>query len=332
MSTIGQLLIGKSVAYAAKVGGGTIANMADVINLVDGAVAFFGEDGNLITAAANFADQKIFYIFVGGVDSSKLRKSKPIVRHEAIFNASAYSAPVKEVRYVGDDGTNAYDVNLPSTLVVDTFAYLNITGTNNGNTGMNKSRRYEYKVKTGDTKANVVNGLVSIINADTDKFVTAAAIDAASVNAGISLTSNDYDFTFVMSVGGILSNATISKQTNTVYCDYGIGRGLQVAAMEDELIINEGNGNYTFMNDSFFSYTKQADTSATYKTYNINWDYTAKYPASSQMAVPQYLTLCVVTGASQITNLDTLFAAAFGNVANAESETGASETNEAVIS
>ncbi len=334
MSTVQQVLIGKSVAYRAKSGGGSIVNMADVINLADGAVALFGEDGNLITAAAGFADQKSFYIYVGGSTAANLRKSKKIVRRGAIYSAVAYDAPVKAINYVGDDGTNGYDVNLPSTLVVGTFAYLSVIETTDGNVGTNKARRYEYKVLTGDTKASVVNGLVTAMNADADRLAVAAAIDPGDANAGISLTAVNYDMTFKVTVGGILANATISGQTNTVLVNYGSGRASQISELEAMALINEGSGNYTFMPSEFFSYGQQVDTAtpATYHTYNMSWEYTAHYPTHSQGAVPNYLILAVVSGASQKSTLDTLFAAAFGVVSGAEEETGASETNEAVVS
>lgn len=334
MSTIQQVLIGKSVAYRAKSGGGSIVNMADVVNLADGAVALFGEDGNLITAAGGFLDQKAFYIYVGGATAASLRKSKKIVRHGAIYNAVAYDAPVKAINYIGDDGTNVYDVNLPSTLVVDTYAYISVINTTDGIVGTNKARRYQYKVLTGDTKSIVLTALITAMNADADRIAVAAGIDVSSANGGISLTAVDYDTTFAVTVGGILANATISGQTNTVLVNYGSGRASQISELEDMALINEGDGNYTFMPSEFFNYAQQVDTAtpATYHTYNMSWEYTAHYPANSVPAVPNYLTLAVVTGASQKSTLDTLFAAAFGVVAGAEEESGSSETNEAIVS
>lgn len=332
MSTVGELLIGKSVAYRAKSGGGTIVNLADVINLADGAVAFFGEDGNLITAASGFADQKKFYIYVGGSEAKFLRKSKAIVRNQAVFNAQAYIAPVKTVKFVGDDDTDGWDMNLPTTLVVGSFAYLSIIETTFGNTGSNRVRRYEYKVLTGDDKADVLAGLVAAINADANRLTVAASIGSGTANQGISLTAVDYDVDFMITASGILENATLSGQTNVVLVDSGSGRAAQISALEDELMISEGSGNYTYLQDLFFTYAKQVDLSATYKVYNMSWTYVAEYPWGNQPAVPNYLTLAVVTGASQLSTLDTLFAAAFGVVAGAEAETGSAESNEVVVS
>lgn len=332
MSTVGELLIGKSVAYRAKSGGGSIVNLADVINLDNGAVAFFGEDGNLITAAAGFADQKKFYIYVGGSEAKYLRKSKAIVRKDAVFNAQAYIAPVKAVKYIGDDTTDVWDLNLPTTLVVGSFAYMSIIETSFGNTGSNRVRRYEYKVLTGDDKADVLAGLVAAINADADRLVNAVANGSGTSTQGIQLTAIDNDVDFMITASGILENATLSGQTNVVLVDSGSGRATQISALEDELMISEGSGNYTYLQDLFYTYAKQVDTAATYTVYNMSWYYTAEYPWGNQPAVPNYLTLAVVTGASQITTLDTLFAAAFGVVSGAEAETGAAESNEVVVS
>jgi len=305
---IGQLMIVKSTTYIAKRGGGTIAGIAEINDLADGAVAVFADDGTLIDATASnlTTAHKQLFIAVGGASESRI--SKRIVRSGARYKATATSAAVNAVVYAGNIGSGTLDVNLPSVLLVGAIASVKLINTATGELPDAEIQRYEYAVKSGNTKADIINGLVAVIQARPDRMANAAAIAPTTATAGISFTGINSSVELKVLPAGILENAPITK---SVAAFAGIGLPAQLTALETKLSVYEGNTSRNMLTADLFKVPSFVDSAATYKTYNMGYSYSKQYPTHTQGAVPQYLQLAVVTGASCITQLDLIFAAAF---------------------
>lgn len=335
--TIGQLLIGKSTAYAAKRGGGTVTTINEINDLADGSVAIFGEHDNIINAAADFLDSKWFKIAVGGATTKKMRLSKRIYRRGASFSGYAYVAPVNERIFIGDDGSTTYDLNLPSTLVVGSVAEIRIEEFTETNRNLRKYQSFEYMVKTGDTDATIINALVALNNARTDRLVDMTAVSTSGANQSIKLDVIDNATKVKVFVGGILENAPVITKgkyaaSNAVAFNPGVGTYAQILALEKKCLLNEGDENSQAWRTEMFSYAYQADADTTYEQFVMNWNVEKEYPTTKVNAVPQWLTLAYPTSGTALSTLRTLFIAAFNWATTAAPESGVQETNETIVS
>lgn len=275
-----QILVSKNIAYAAKVGGGTIAGINE-INLLDtGSLAVFTDKNELLTAAnaaATLLDKKKFYFAVGNqlTNQSKTYISVPIPRVGTSYTKTAYVAPVKLIKYIGNDGTTAgTQLNYP-TLVTGDEAMIRITDTTlSFRTLSPDMKRYSQVVKTGDTAALITARLVTTINADPDAIVVAAGVAS---NTGISLTSKDFNTTFDIALDGILVNATIEEPEGStpgvsVALNYGSGTSDQITAIEDSFSVERGNTNRSWQPQFWYTNTSLVIAGVTYNIYTLNWN------------------------------------------------------------
>ncbi len=333
---IPQILVTKSATYAAKRGGSTIATVKEITDLAEGAIAIFNDAGKVIdpaAAATDLADQKRLRIAVGGSTALLTKLSKTIVRENVNYNYKTYSPPVKQRLFIGDDATGAFDLNLPTTLVVGTVLGIVIKSVKDGNLNLVTNARfsYEYKVKSGDTKASIAASIAALINAETERIVNATVI--GTTYTGIRLDAVNFDDIIGVQVTGILSNAPIKTaygvngtySANAFAMYEGSGTYAQVLQAEKDAMFFEGKSSINFLETDMFSFAPVADAASTYVIYTINWQYTKRYPASSQPAVEQYLQIAVPTSGTQIANLNTIFALAFDSIV----ETGDAESLEA---
>lgn len=334
MSTIGQVLIGKNVAYGLLRSGATIASFNDINNLTDGAVAIFNDDNHFVDAAADFLDSKFFWIAVGGATNKKTRLSKKIYRNGLNVLGRAYVAPVLERMFIGDNATSTYDLNLATIVAGQDYSVV-VEQRTEVNMSQRKKKTYTYVAKTGDTKAIIAAAIAALITADADALVTCTVI-------GTTFTGLRFDFLEVEPLAiypqGYLSDAPVftyisSVKTNTIAPIAGTGTAAQILALEQAAMLNEGDGNTVAWNNEMFSYADQTDSTATYHQWALSWNPVGSYPAGNFNGVPQWFILAVVTGASQISTLATLIiaAAAVGTAASA-SESGVAEENEAIVS
>lgn len=333
--SIQQILIGKSVAYGLLRSGATIASINDINNLAHGAMAIFNEDGHFVDAAADFSDSKYFSIAVGGLTASETRHSKKINR-TCNIRGRAYVAPVKERMFIGDDGSSGYLIGTATvaagqvyTICVEQFTELNLAS--------RFKKHYSYVLKTGDTQSTALTALLALINADADRRVDVTGSSLSTANASLR-----FDFIYqeplkIYPQDDLAAAAVVTKSkyplSNAIAPIIGNGTAAQVLELEKACMLNEGDGNTVAWKEEMFSYDTQTDSAATYSQYVINWNNPIDTFYGQNQGVPQTLTLAVVTGASQLTQLATLLAAAVTTgVAGQLSETGVLEENETIVS
>lgn len=335
--SVEQILIGKSVAYGLLRSGATIASINDVNNLAHGAMAFFNEDGHFIDGsgyAADFLDSKYFTIAVGGLTDTETRMSKKINRKCNILGRG-YVAPVKERMFIGDDGSSGYVIGLAAvavgqayTICVEQFTEINLA--------TRFKKHYSYVLKSGDTQSTALTALVALINADADRRVNVTGASLSTANASLR-----FDFIYQeplkiypqddLAAAAVVTKAKYSS-SNAIAPVIGNGTAAQVLELEKACMLNEGDGNTVAWKEEMFSYDTQTDSSATYSQYVISWNNPVSTFYGGHEGVPQILTLAVVTGASQLTQIGALLTAAVSSTASMMSESGVLEENETIVS
>jgi len=327
-----QILIGKQIAYAAKVGGGTIAGLNE-LNLLDtGAIACFAENGTILTqagVAAEMADQKKFYIAVGNqVDiGSKSRISSLIPRVGTNYVKTAYAAPVKQKKFVGYDGTTVGTALNYPTLVIGDEAQIKITDTTKGlRTVGDEVKRYNTVVKASDTGATITARLIAAINDDIDRIVNATTV---AVNTGIAIEAKENGTTFDIALSGIIENATMVEKGGAVEGvavapNFGEGTYDLVLAMEDEFSVTRGNTNKLMQPALWYKNTSLATQGLTYNMYTFAFstkgasslEVIEGYNAEVKVAIPS-------TGTAPTTAFEAIMAEIFGGVfSTSDQETG----------
>jgi hypothetical protein len=99
-----QFVVCKDVAYAAKTGGGTVAGSNDVDQLAVGAVAFIDLSNNtLITTSSTVVGPVLFYATM----ADGTLYSSPLIPKGSYSGVQDYTAPEKEIQYIGNDGSPA---------------------------------------------------------------------------------------------------------------------------------------------------------------------------------------------------------------------------------
>lgn len=318
-----QIFISKQIAYAAKVGGGTISGINE-INLLDtGAIACFAEDNTILSAAgiaAEIADKKRIYIAVGNqlTNESGSYISTLIPRLGTSYHKQAYVAPVKQKKFVGYDGTTAGTALNYPTLVAGDTAFIRITRTT---TGMrpypDEIERYEVMVVTGETPASLTAKIVSAINANTSSIVVAAGV---AVNTGISLETKDAQDTFDVALDGVIQFASMVEKGAavegvSVAPNFGQGTYDQVKALEDSLSVSaRGNTNLIEQSALWYKNTSLAVAGLTYNVYTLTWHGRRESSTGPQDSYIQEVKLAIPSsGTAPTTALETIFAEVFGN-------------------
>jgi hypothetical protein len=238
-----QAIVALDKAYAAKIGGGTIAGLQELHLLDDGAIAFFTQHGVLIPLLAVAADiSSITHVWVAqGMpdNTNNLRRTVLMERAAYWVNTQAGVAADAQVSAVGLSGTGS--LNLPGTLLNGTYATITIVNKTEGDIRPGSLKRYEVPVVSTDTATTIINKLVAAINADTERIVTAAN---TGPNTGISLTALDVNTVFRVGVDGVLANATVHEFGITGTTDgpeQGRGTPDQVRRLVAETAISDGD-------------------------------------------------------------------------------------------
>lgn len=327
-----QIIVTKSIAYGAKLGGGTISGINE-INLLDtGAIAVFTENNVFVTAvnaASVMPDVKKFYIAVGNqqaLATSKTYITVPIPRLLTNYQKKNYVAPVKLVKYIGYDGTTVGTAfNFP-TLVAGEEAFIRITDTTAGLRTMgsvyeNEVKRYSTLVKTGDTATLIANRLILAINNDTDSIVVAAAVGATT---GISLTAKNFGTTFSISLDGIMTSTTVAQPEGStvgvsVAINYGIGTEDEVTTLEDLYSVERGNDNrLQNYGTGYYKVPSLITSGGTYDLYQISWFGKRATSVGEQNTMAFEVIVAMPDGATEQANFETIMAEVFGNVETTE--------------
>lgn len=332
-----QILVGKAgLAYAAKSGGGTISGINE-LNLLDtGALAVFTKNGVMVTtanAATVLDDVKEIYIAVGNqVDACKSFLSSLIPRSRATYDIKSYVAPVKQVKYLGYDGTTAgTSLNLP-TLVAGDEAFIKIINTTPGLRTIGavdeqEVFRYSEQVRSGDTATTILTRLVAQMNATLNQtpIVTAAIV---STNQGLSFTANDFGTTFKIARDGIFINSTIVEAEGSttgvaVAVNYGHGTSTQILALEDAYSVEHGNTNRVQTPALYYRNTSLVTSGARYDTYTIGFNGERTISTGRQDTSRFEILVAIPNAATQQSAFETIMTEVFaGLVANSPAEKG----------
>ena len=306
-----ELFVAKAaVAYAAKVGGGTIADKKELDLLEIGATAIFTEDGTLVTTAttaASIALVKQFYIAVGEIDkdgANQTKLSRPIDRAAFHRTYCAYVAPVLHSVFVGYDSVGTTGgLNLPATLIPGTVAHLDVGIEYDGLVPHTHWGRYEHYVVTGDTATTVTQGLVDAINADIAPYAKwTAALAGAGATLSILITATEVGSVLLTATDDILQQATRGTQ---VAITYGKGTAAQIAEYEDAQNTENGDTNRREFRSQFFSKPSQVVSTATYNTYTFEWNSEHRAGGAVINGYVKEAVIAVPTGA-QATSLATV--------------------------
>lgn len=320
-----QILIGRSIAYGAKAGGGTISGINE-INLLDtGAFAVFTDSNVLITtvnAATVLPNSKNVIVAVGNqLAESKSRITVPIPRIGTNYQPQPYVAPVKVVKFIGNDGTIGA-LNLP-TIVAGQEAFIKITDTtlglrNLGTVYDNEIKRYSITTVTGDTNITILAKLIAQINNDPDSVVVATVVGAS---VGINLTAKDFGTNFDIALSGILQNSTIEEREgatpgSSVALNVGRGTTAQITALEDLYSVERGNTNRIHLPQFYYKNPSLVTAGANYDTNTITFRGSRNTSLGMQDTYLNEIILAVINGSAQATTLATIFAEVFGGASS----------------
>lgn len=316
-----QILVNRSIAYAAKVGGGTITK--NEINLLDtGAIAIFTEAGVLVTAAnaaTALDDVKKFSIAVGNQNAaSKSIISVPIPRVGTDYTKQIYVAPVQLTKFIGNDGTIGA-LNYP-TLIAGQEAFIKIINTTSGlrTVGAVEEQeifRHSTVVKTGDTAAAITLRLIADINANPDRIVNATGVNS---NTGINLTTIVIGTTFSIALDGILINATVEQPEGTVGSSvamkFGENTSDQILSLEDLYSVERGNMNRISLPQLYYTANNLTVSGTTYDTYTFKYNGVRQIATGEQNTSPFEIIVAMPVSATQQANFETIMLEMFGGV------------------
>lgn len=310
-----NMMVIKDVLLSAKTGGGVITDLGKEIDLLaTGALALATSDDNVIVYAdrvADLAGQPTIVFAVGGDTENDRWVVKVPRAADSYYKKQAYVAPVKEVQFLGNDGSTG-SLNLPTLVAGDTASIRIIRKSPIRELTFDKWR-YEYVIQTGDVAADIVAALVALINADATSDVTAA--DISSV--GISFTADNNNETFDIKGDGVLIDSDRFKDGagNSTAIVYGKGDNAQVLAMYESFLPNLGKTNKVHLPSYFFS---QGDNLGTgnYDLYTIYWSNKRLRRGGVESVGQRELIIAVPTGASTFVQaeFDTMMGLIFPNL------------------
>lgn len=271
-----KVIVLKDNIYAASSAGGTVDVLANANNLVDGGIAFYKEDGTLLSdIPANYVDCKEFTIAQntgGTVRISKGFKRAGISR----LTQGVYEAPVFGRIVIG--GTTV-------------ATRLSIEDSDVGHVGINISDRgfsqqyatnsvnvsvYKRASKTVET---VVDELVEKLNAASNIRLVAAKVGTAG-NFGITVTSTTRGQVLQVSTDGLIElNQIITDGTSaSVLAVNGTGVGEDVLELEREATVFYGNSFSRERQQEYFDQNQLgADASVNYDNIIFQEDLTNPY-------------------------------------------------------
>lgn len=344
-----EILIVKSSAttYNAKSGGGTCANITEIGSLDEGAISVIDEAGNIVNSATPSVSTDKVQFCIGRASGNGTKLSTPIDRLTLSYEKTAYRAPVAQKGALGKTDTVAsgLSLNLPSSLTEDTVAGIVIEDKTKPYYDNTRRERIEYVVKSGDTAADVVLGLVANINNQSNIVTAAAVSDGAGSYDGILLTGVTAGNGFTFAPNGILEDADVvygarteaglnngtaaeingtyySASTSTTLAsvagtatlssranDIGSGTYSQVKELYDMCTAEDGNTD-VYRPIGVWTLPSPLETSATYTIYTLRWvneRENTHHNASEPMNITAYI--CVPsTNTNIITAMDTILA------------------------
>lgn len=305
-----RILVVKDVALGAKQGGGTIAGIAEIDLLAEGALAIFTEAGGTVdgtSTAGDVADVEKIFFAVGKGNNEGAYISQPIERRRVRAEKVTYTAPVKQKKFIGNDGSTG-SFNLP-TLNAGDEMFVKIIDISDGTVPPKLVENYSYTLTAADTAVTAADAMRAKISARSS-IVTIANV---GLSVGWELTAKNNGQTFMIAVDGVLENATTTEDASpAVLPVFGHGTYAQILKMEQDALVEEGNWNKTWLANYYFSKTPAAVSSATYDTYMIQWEQIHETATSQKTAGIWDLVIAVPTSPAALTVVDAIFTVLFG--------------------
>ena len=311
-----DFLVGKNIAYAAKKGGGTIAD-ANEMDLLDvGALALFTEDNRLINLAALPAAVAAVLVGVHQVfwavgRTTDVYISQKIDRDPFHRVKCAYLAPTLQVTTITTFG-------FPVTITAGQELELAVSVPQEGIEPAVEIQRYSLSTTAVDTPTTILNKLVAKINATpANKLYVTAAVTVPGTT--ITLTAIKKNMTFDVSLNGLIENAVATVSTPAVFSQ---GDGDDLMPLEEEFRTMRGHTSRVKWADKLFTQPTELVAAATYVQYIWQWEQEARSSLNSQNAVIKGVQLVIPSGAAVIGQLDALYATIFGTLPNTGSGNG----------
>lgn len=282
----------KDVAYAAKIGGGTIAGIEEVNQLLPGAIAFFNEQGVLLVNTAGsvnaLPDTKEFSIGVGRSEGYQLITNIPRTRIKDV-ESQVYVAFTKPVITIGGAGN-------PLTFTNNEEAYVNVYDDSFTTTVAIRSKRSnKYKTASESDDAfldRVIAGLNNNNPNGDPSFITATKI--AGPNFGITVTPKEDGVFIKAAIGGSFEGGSISTANGV----YGLGGGAQVLEMEKDASVEEGNSNFINYTDLWYKRAFEADPSVNYDITTVSYEGQHSSPSATKNVMHNNISIAFVNGAA----------------------------------
>lgn len=325
------VIILKNVAYAAKTGGGTIANLNELDLLVEGGCAIFDENGTLITTATTAAsiENSANFVIATKINTGSTKTNNPVFNVVSIpiprnahqRSKSAFVAAAAKVISIGNDqvtvgaslnlGTvspgNVYSFRVfRSEIGTDTPDGSGATQFGNGIDQM----FIEVKAKTGDTEATITTKLVAAVNAHLNNkgaqaWVTAAALGGSGSEDGFTLTSNN---PYVNISVGLVEGLTSADVIETTPLTLGSGNPAQVKYAEKLSRADQGLQSEIELKSQLFDVASMVDPGVTgYVTYDIHFRRSMAHGYTlNSGSTPHHVALYAPTGGAVVTSLDTI--------------------------
>jgi hypothetical protein len=282
-----NILIAKDLVYGVTPAPGVVDFKTDAQDMTDGAIAVFqSATGARLDAVAFAAAHEGLEIYVGrGATTAPLKTPKIFDNN---FKASyfAYQAPVAKVMAVGQVDGPLGALNLPAISAGD-VASLFIVDTEKRFEDKTREKYYEYVCSAGDGAAEILDGLVAIVNADTNRIVTLANAGDVTLTAtsrvagrdfgiiaeGVLSSASIFAFDTVVRAGG--SSLTRGYNDNvgnpTVAGVKGAGTPAMVNAMERDFNTERGDMNSFNFSDLMFTDPLTVEAGATYGCWMLEW-------------------------------------------------------------
>jgi hypothetical protein len=303
----------KDVAYGAKVGGGTIAGMAEVDLLVNGSMAVFNINGELLVAAgtnaaAVFGDKKEAYIAFGRNETPLIVNVPRQVNYINLVNKRNAVAPI--ITIGGTTAALGLPLENEGDAVIKVFE-----STHSDRFGIPSIRASVYK-KANMTTDQMFAKLVATLNASTQFGGVTATLIGASPNYGITITPKNPKVSISVALSGMFEGGSIVNTTPAVY---PFGDGQAIAQMEYESSVEEGNQGFIERAEAWFKGTLQTDVTAQYNVVTIGYGADHQGPTTKRNVMDKTLSIASVDGAATLDadNVLAILAFVFPNYASA---------------
>ena len=319
-----QVIVGQSVGYLAKRGGGSITTAADLGLLDTGSIALVDSDGILIPASATtttLSSAKGFKVFCGTVNAGNFKQTG-IIKKDAPFQArTTYHAPAIQVITVGNISAGIGTFGLPSVFIDGQTLEFSIYAKTPNYLIHTIPRRYNIVVYAIDTANKIIDRLIAMINANPNSDMIATAI-VNTVTTGITLTAKD-SRVYGIGYGGIATNMSIYTDGTNGSVVYYLGRNTStlVALREKESAIFTGDTFRYYAHDFWYKDPSLVIAGTTYTGWVFQQSQEIVDPLNVRNVGNALFKIFVPSGSAIETTLTTLFGVLFVGQSSQEGTT-----------